>query len=381
MEPPPTNLKVAEQPDSPLTMTIIQMRIDTTPYLSYSVRNNGATSIIGFVVDGMPGTTQRAIALETPLLPGSARSFPIMPTYPQREVIGEYTAKIDFVLRLDGSTWGTSSTGDADFVINFFEGLKRVIADSKGLVANADDAKLTKFINSPPNFPENGGDITKWTRKQEGFMRGYGAALYSFRESVKGRGDLKGIPGRIADLERHLGIDTTAAGNRKRISMSESILEPPIKILGISIGKDPVSIDESFPARPDWLKGLTFRIKNTSGKIINRISFDLDFPETTAMGNRMMWPVSYGPLQFPHTIPARQANETPIAPDATLEITLGETDFAGLKKFLASRQGLDAITSVNIVISSIYYNDGTAWMGGQIMRQDPDNPRTWKPIK
>jgi hypothetical protein len=382
MQPPPENIKVALQPDSPVQITIDQMRVHPKHgrSMSYSVRNTASKSVRGFVVHGMPGSGQRAVFMETPLLPGVVRGFGIL-VLPKEEITGDFVAKIDFVLYEDGSEWGTRATGDADYVVNFLDGLKRVIADSKILVAEGDDAKLTQFINSPPNFPENGSDITKWTRKQEGFMRGYGVGLMSFRESVRVRGDLKGIPGRLADLERGLGNSSPATESRKRVTMSHGWFEPPIKILDVSIGKDPVSLEESFPSRPDWLKGLRFKIKNTSGKTINRVSIDLDFPETVALGDRVSWPLSYGPVPVPSSAPNKRENETPLAPDALLDLTLTDAQFETLKKSLSLRQGLDAITRVNIVIETIHFDDGTAWMQGQVMKQDPDDPRRWIPIK
>jgi len=379
LKPPPENLKVALQPDSPLQISINKMWVDPKygQSLGYSVKNTGTGSIIGFVVDGMPGATQRAIPLEVPLEPGATRSIPIT-IAPQKELTGEYLAKIDFVLRQDGSTWGTRSTGDADYVVNFFEGLKTVIADSKSLVAEADDANLTKLIKSPPPIPESGGDMTKWTRSQEGFSRGYGVGLISFRESLKVRGDIQGIPGRIADLERSLAPQSSGANEPKRIRMGDYIHEPPIKILEISIGKQKVSLDQNMAARPDWLKGLKFKIENASGETINHISIALDFPETAATGNMMRWSMTYGPYPLPYNGPNKRANETPLAPGALLDL---EVEFESLKKFLSSSQGMDALTQVRIIVDSIYYDDGTAWMLGQIMKQDPENPRRWTPVK
>ncbi|MEQ1606585.1 MAG: hypothetical protein ABL999_17125 [Pyrinomonadaceae bacterium] len=378
LQPPPENLKVAEQPDSPLQLSINKMRVDPKygQSLSYSVKNTGTVNVIGFVVDGMPGTTQRAVPLDAPLLPGMAKSFIIF-IYPEKEVTGEHLAKVDFVLRQDGSTWGARETGDADFVVNFFDGLKRVIVDSKRLVAEGDHAKLTTFIKNAPNFPENGGDMTKRTRKQEGFMRGFGVGLISFRESLTVRGDLKGIPGKIADLEQSLGARKSSPGDPKRISMYPSV-ELPIKIVDISIGKEPVSFDQNMPARPDWLKGLTFRIKNTSGKTIRRVVFDLRFPETEG-GNGMTYSLYYGPPVLPD-IPVLDTDETPIPPNSVFEYGLDEREFGRLKKFIESRQSLDTLTRMKIYFSYVHFDDNTGWNSGPTM-QDPENPRRWISVR
>ena len=375
--PPPENLKVVEQPKSPLQITIGKLQVfpNDGKMLTYSVKNNGTANVIGFVVNGMPGTTQRAVPLEAPLLPGTTKSFIVL-DYP---LTGEHLAKIDFVLLQDGGMWGTRASGDADFVVNFFDGLKRVIADSKSLVSEADDEKLTKFINSPPNFPENAGDIRNWTRKQEGFMRGYGVGLFSFRESLKIRGDVKGIPGRIADLERSLGA-TSAPGAPKRISMGASWLDLPVKILGVSIGKDPVSFDQDISARPDWLNGLAIKIKNTSGKTITRMNFSLDFSETNGSGGRMIYDLAYGPPPGVTNLQAHNKAETPIQPDGVFEFGLDESEYPRLKKYIESRQPLDSLARLHITFQAVYYDDKTGWMGGAIM-QDPENPRRWVSVK
>ncbi len=380
LQPPPDNIKVVEQPDSPLKMTINEMRVhpEFGQSLSYQVRNIGTASVMGFVVDGMPGSTRRAVTLRAPLVQGGTVSEGII-IYPQKEVTGEYKPKIDFVLFQDESTWGARSTGDADFVVNFFDGVKRVITDAKRLVAQGDEGKLMDFIKSPPSLPVATGDMSKWTQGQLGLFRGYQVGSIAFRESLKVRGDLKGISGKIADLERLLGGDKTTGEKGKRISMSPHYFEMPIKIESISIGSDAVRFDENIPARPDWLKGLTFKIKNTSGKTIKRVAFTLDFPETAGNGGMMAYTLTYGPPGLPN-IPVIDTHETPIPPDAVFEYGLDEKEFVRLKRFVESRQPLDQLSRMHINFQHVHFDDKTGWSGGPIF-EHPQIPGRWSSIK
>jgi hypothetical protein len=356
VQPPPANLKVVEQPDCPLRVAIDSVRSNPRggALVSYSVTNVGPVGVMGFAISGLPGRLQKAVPLETALLPSASRSFVVI-SESSAEIEAEHEARIDFVLRSDGQSWGVRTYGEAEYLVSFFEGVRRVTVDAKAHVAAGDRTKLEKFINSPAGFPAWSGDMSTWTRKEEGYFRGYNVGLISFRESLKLRGDTKGIPGRIADLEGILAADIPLTG-QKRISMSAGIFEMPINIIGIAIDKNPVSLDEPMPARADWLNGLTLRVKNVSGRTIKRIAFDLDFPEVLSMGNRMSYPLHYGPLPIPGQ-PTPSDAEGLVQPDAVVEIRLDGKRFDGLKKFLERRRPLDSLSRMNISFQYVHYAD------------------------
>src|SRR5205085_809665 len=135
------------------------------------------------------------------------------------------------ILFADGSSWGADTAGESEFILGFIEGQKKVAADARRFVEQSDDAGLRDMI-AKPSFLESLGAVENKTKRQVAVARGYSWGIYAFKESQKNRGDLKGIPVRIADIERNLGLDHAVADTRKRIIFDQGLYSqpPPIKI-------------------------------------------------------------------------------------------------------------------------------------------------------
>ncbi|MBK9155925.1 MAG: hypothetical protein IPM25_17230 [Chloracidobacterium sp.] len=215
------------------------------------------------------------------------------------------------------------------------------------------------------------------TTRQHAFFRGYGAGMSALRLEMHGRGDLEGIPFRVAEMEQNLGLVPVQKSDtsQRQISRSYWFFEP-VKIESVYLQDKPIEIDKKFAAGPDWLNGLRVRIKNTSGKRITYLSLGLEFPETASTGAMVTSTMNYG-------MPAhRKVPGIPdllsATPDSVLELELADKEFAGILRILESRIPLSDLTRVNIRISMIHYDDNTGWAGHPLI-QDPADPTRWLP--
>jgi hypothetical protein len=134
---------------------------------------------------------------------------------------------------------------------------------------------------------------------------------------------------------------------------------------------------EEFDGDDDWMKGLVFYLKNTSNKNIIYISFTLGFPETDVLGARMGHILTFG--HYPEK-PNVGSNDKVLKPGEEIEIALKDNEHADLNTFLQSRS-FNQVSSVHFNLQSVVFEDDIKWLGGYLMRRDPNNPSEWHTIQ
>lgn len=128
----------------------------------------------------------------------------------------------------------------------------------------------------------------------------------------------------------------------------------------------------------DWLKDFSVRIKNKSEKRIVFFSWELEFPETEATGNRMVFTMYYG--VSPYRKPKDYENEGPIPAGETFELAIDQKKYERLKAFVGTRHTIDTLTRADIRILSIHYDDDTGWSAGSSTKRDPNNPKRFRSV-
>lgn len=395
LEPLSENIRVAEQPDSP-----VQLKIEgATPSVSqfksfrYSTRNAGTKAIRSIIlldkrpdfwttrILGLPGTSSGAIGFETGL--GAGKSVKHLGSITRVDsksgavVTDDFIdLSVDYVLFYDGTAWGPDTARESESLVGIIEGQRRLYADVKKLSIEKDEATLKEIINR--QVPVLGDTENLSAKRKEGIRRGYFAGILALRADLQGRGNLNGLHSWIRDIERELGLVPLVDDKRKQISMRYGYgINNPVKFIGLSRGGRTFSFDERFAADGDWLTGTAIQIKNESGKTIRSVSLGIDFPETLRIGTRMGSNVRYGPN------PVTQA-ETPkqprVLPEQTFDIVINEQFPGEIMRFLAREQDFSTISRAIIDLSYIDFEDGTRWSGGQWQKQDPNDLKRWVPF-
>lgn len=155
---------------------------------------------------------------------------------------------------------------------------------------------------------------------------------------------------------------------------------PPevVSVLEIESSNKRLMIGESFHAGEDWLKGTKFTLRNDSGREIVYIAFELEFPETTAIGDVMIFPIQVG--RRPGSTITANREPLVLKSDQELTIELDEGTYTALRRFIETRQPLSSLSKVIVYVQFVAFDDDTGWSNGEYMRQTPDNPNRWAPI-
>ena len=154
--------------------------------------------------------------------------------------------------------------------------------------------------------------------------------------------------------------------------------KPIIKISQLKVGEKTKNLGESFDEDENWLKNLSFKLENKSGKRIVYLQVNVNFPETRATGNLMSFPIVFG--QFPG-IPNHSKNPPFLLnPDNSIEVELSK-DYDELAKFINGRSPIKSMRKVELEIGFVIFDDKTAWSAGAYSRQDPNNPKRYVDIE
>jgi hypothetical protein len=145
----------------------------------------------------------------------------------------------------------------------------------------------------------------------------------------------------------------------------------PVEVTEIRINSKPVSFDRSFVSNEDdWIRELSFKVKNTSNKDISYVRFELQFP-LNDIPKRAFYVqvIEYGGTPVP-------GSGKTIRPGETVRLTC-HTDVSALKKVVRDK-GQGEYLKMNAALLStevIDFQDKTSWLAGQWMRFDDKNKK------
>lgn len=152
-------------------------------------------------------------------------------------------------------------------------------------------------------------------------------------------------------------------GRTERIgsTVRTSPVADALEIVEAKVAGHPITIGRPFAAGEDWLKWLTFRLKNISGRPITGVRIHLGLPETQKNGAGVGASLGFGSLAVFNR--ASDAGKV-VWPDEELELRLGDEQHARTKHLVAAKGGPIEIKTVWIGITQVMFEDGALWSGG-----------------
>lgn len=183
-------------------------------------------------------------------------------------------------------------------------------------------------------------------------------------------------------------ITTTSAQNNKTIIRRLTLVEQPVEI-AYEINGHPPRMNEAvhpetgtrtldFDSNSEWVKDLTLKLRNTSGKTITYIEVDLSFPEVVKDGRTALHQIFLG------VDPNREFKraELRMAPKQTIEIPLAQR-FENIENLvkLGGNLAIEDINKLFVEFQSALFDDETLFQGGMMFRRNPDpnDPNKWIP--
>lgn len=173
-------------------------------------------------------------------------------------------------------------------------------------------------------------------------------------------------------------------GQRERtVDTDGSYRDCPIEIIGAETSKRKLVLGKSFLDDDAWMKGLTVRVKNSSGKPLTHIGLRITFdrPQEQKEQAGAIWNLWYGVSPF-HYKPDEEIPPPTVAliPHGRVELlSLSDDDYASLRAFLADLS-FSSIDRIHITVDTIGFADGTAW-SGEFYERDPKAKRGWKSLE
>lgn len=173
-------------------------------------------------------------------------------------------------------------------------------------------------------------------------------------------------------------------GKRKRVIEETPYPNAPVQIVGVTNRRYHIKFKESLLDDDDWLKGLEVEVINKSDKTVTHVGIDLFFerPPDQAGEPPIVWPLNYGfdPFFLNPGEPIPASKIRPIRPGEKASIRLSDLAYEDLKAFLRDTRYFDSIEKMKMFVTTIGFDDGTAW-GGSFYIRDPDGPGGWSPKK
>jgi hypothetical protein len=139
----------------------------------------------------------------------------------------------------------------------------------------------------------------------------------------------------------------------------------------IKVSQKSVEAGKKFDEDDEWLHKVLLRVKNISDKPIVFLEVAVDFPETTATGSVMSYPLRFG--QMPGSKIPQKRDPIFMMPGDTLQVSL-DKDYTKIKSFVEHRHPITGIRKAELSVGFVVFADKTGWAAGNYYRQDPNNP-------
>lgn len=148
----------------------------------------------------------------------------------------------------------------------------------------------------------------------------------------------------------------------------------PVSISNINVQGNPINLNSKVIGSDDWLKNLSFDLQNISNKSILYVSLRLLFPQTTATGPILAYPIRFGERpRFPN----QAQKQALLAPNEKAEIRINDDAYTKLKNFVETRTSIANISDVQIDVDFVVFDDDTTWATGAFMHRKPGDPTRW----
>ncbi|HEU4714367.1 MAG TPA: hypothetical protein VFS76_22565 [Pyrinomonadaceae bacterium] len=167
--------------------------------------------------------------------------------------------------------------------------------------------------------------------------------------------------------------------NSKKVVSTEAFSQPdrePVIISNVKIGDNPINLNKEFDAEDEWIRDLSFKLKNHSHKNVTFVGTELYFPDPYDAGPGMVRQLRFG-----------QRPDLSNASDGVLFLKHGDslsislpTQYESLKQFLETKQPVSRLRKMMIRVYLVIFEDGTKWDLGNYYVPDSSKPSGFRMI-
>jgi hypothetical protein len=138
----------------------------------------------------------------------------------------------------------------------------------------------------------------------------------------------------------------------------------PLQLLEITVDGRPITCGQPFMADVYWLKGLTFKIRNVSGKTIKYIRITFTVPEAKFKDSTLGFSLEYG-KETSDGVKLSYGPER-LMPGAETELVNDIARYNRYRDLLAKEGGSTDLTKAFIGTTYVRFDDGMIWDGPRL---------------
>ncbi|MCA1601035.1 MAG: hypothetical protein LC776_05130 [Acidobacteria bacterium] len=163
-------------------------------------------------------------------------------------------------------------------------------------------------------------------------------------------------------------------------------IQMPVEILSVKLNGRDIQPGEKLRAGEDWLRGLSFTLKNVSDKPIAfvRITLQFSYPEDSARPGRIVgYFLSYG-LDITSERPSHWKNAPgAIQPGKAVNLVLSNEKYPVFLNILAQGGMTPDVSTAKYYVASVAFENepDIVWRGGNLMRRDPNDPNKFNVVE
>jgi hypothetical protein len=156
-------------------------------------------------------------------------------------------------------------------------------------------------------------------------------------------------------------------------------VKPPIEIVGLKVRGRTVESGVRFAADPDYFRGLSVLVKNTSNRRIVCVEAAIEFAPDGA-GNPWLAELDLGAGADYQMSLNPDAAEINLQPGETVELKVAEETLKGLDYDVQTIKGLPTaiLRTVDIRTVAAFFGRDEMWRGADYFKRDPNDYTRWK---
>ena len=150
-------------------------------------------------------------------------------------------------------------------------------------------------------------------------------------------------------------------------------VEPaPLEFSNLKVNGSPINFDRPFTAGNDWVKDLSFDVKNVSGKVITHFRIGLLLHNHNNQQRAAVTMIFHGlNTGMPGVEPTVR-----VSPGETVHAVYEDKQYDSFKR-TCSHIGLDKVLEATLSIEMAVFDDETMWRYGYLHRRDSLDPLRW----
>ena len=155
-----------------------------------------------------------------------------------------------------------------------------------------------------------------------------------------------------------------------------SRIQIPVEIVSVKLNGEEVRPGEKIQGDDDWLRGLSFTLKNVSGKPLAYVAVGLQFPRPQG---HVIYTLSYG-VDLSRGDSRRESSPPAIQPGGTVKLVLTEEKYPGFLRLLERGEAARSFDAAPYYVERICFEGepDIIWAAGMLKRREPDRPTEFK---